>query len=122
MPEHSLVGVKIIRSSCKILQAKYLDIMYPIMICTSGSVVKYLPANARVAGDVILIPGLGRLPGIGNGNPLQYSCLKNLLDRGVCWATVQGVSKSQTQLSDYIRARAHTHYYPIGSVFLENFD
>ena len=44
-----------------------------------GAVVKNPPANAR---DVGLIPGLGRCPGVGNGNPLQYSCLENSLDRG----------------------------------------
>jgi len=46
--------------------------------------VKIPPANAR---DVSLIPELGRFPGEGNGNPLQYSCLENLMDRGVWWAT-----------------------------------
>ena len=52
--------------------------------------VKNLPANA---GDAGLIPGLGRSPGGGNGNLLQYSCLGNLMDRGAWWATVHGVSK-----------------------------
>ena len=47
-------------------------------------------------GDLGLIPGLGRFPGEGNGNPLQYSCLENPMDRGAWWATVHGVSKSQT--------------------------
>ena len=46
------------------------------------------------------IPGSGRSPGEGNGNPLQYSCLGNPMDRGAWWATVQGVIKSQIQLSD----------------------
>ena len=48
-----------------------------------------------------LIPGLGRPPGVGNGTALQYSCLKNSLDRGAWWATVNGVTKSQTQLNTY---------------------
>ena len=47
------------------------------------------------------IPGSGRSPGDGNGNPLQYSCLENPRDRGAWWATVHGVPKSQTQLSDF---------------------
>ena len=47
------------------------------------------------------IPGLGRPPGEGNGNPLQYSCLENPMDRGAWWATVHGVAKSRTRLSDY---------------------
>ena len=54
------------------------------------SVVKNLPASA---GDVGLIPGLGRSPGEGNGNPLQHSCLGNPMDRGAWWATVYGVAK-----------------------------
>ena len=45
------------------------------------------------AGDVDLIPGLGRAPGEGNGNPLQYSYLGNPMDRGAWWATVLGVAK-----------------------------
>jgi len=53
------------------------------------------------AGDQGLIPGLGRSPGEGNGNPLQYSYLENPMDRGAWWATVHGVSKSWTQLSDF---------------------
>ena len=56
--------------------------------------------NSPVSGgDAGSIPGLGRSPGEGNGNPLQYSCLGNPIDRGAGWATVHGVTKSQTQLS-----------------------
>ena len=50
------------------------------------------------AGDPGSIPGLGRSPGGGNGNPLQYSCLENPMDRGACRATVHGVTKSWTRL------------------------
>ena len=53
-------------------------------------VVKHPPTNA---GDMGLIPGLGISPGEGNGNPLQYSCLENSIDRGAWWATVHGVTK-----------------------------
>ena len=52
------------------------------------------------AGDLGLIPGLGRSPGEGNDNPLQYSCLRNAMGRGAWGATVHGVSKSWTQLRD----------------------
>ena len=52
--------------------------------------------NAGDAGDVSSIPGLGRCPGGGCGNPLHYSCLENPMDRGAWWATVHGVSKSWT--------------------------
>ena len=62
-----------------------------------GSVVKNLPANAE---DVGSIPGLGRSPGGEHGNPLQYFCLKNSMDRGAWWATVHGVTKNRTRLSD----------------------
>ena len=59
--------------------------------------VKNPPANA---GDTGLIPGWGRSPGAENGNPLQYSCLENPMDRGTWQATVHGVTKSQIRLSD----------------------
>jgi len=64
-----------------------------------GSEVK---ASASNVGDLDSIPGLGRSPGEGNGNPLQYSCLENPKDGGVWWATVHGAAKSQTRLSDLI--------------------
>ena len=59
-------------------------------------------ASACNAGDLGSIPGSGRCPGEGNGNPLQYSCLENSMDRGALWATVHGVAKSWTGLSDFI--------------------
>ena len=61
-------------------------------------VVKNPSANAGDARDVGLIPGLGRSPGEGNGNPLQYSYLEVSMDRGPWQATVHGVTKSWTQL------------------------
>ena len=63
-----------------------------------GTVVKNSPASAGIIRDMGLIPGLGRLPGEGNGNPLQYSCLENPMDRGVWRATVHGVAKSWIRL------------------------
>ena len=60
-----------------------------------GLVIKNPPASAEDPG---LIPGLERSPGVGNGKPFQYSCLKNPLDRGVWQAIVHGVTKSQTRL------------------------
>ena len=57
-------------------------------------------ASACTAGDLGSIPGSGRSPGEGNGNPLQYSCLENPMDGGAWRATVHGVAKSQTRLSD----------------------
>ena len=61
-------------------------------------VVKNLPANTGDIRDMGLIPGLGRSPGGGHGNPLQDSCLENPMDRGAWWATVYGGAKSQTRL------------------------
>ena len=61
-----------------------------------GSVVKNPPANAGYIGDTGSIPGLERSPGVGNGNPLHYSCLENSMDRGVWRATVHGMANSQT--------------------------
>ena len=55
--------------------------------------VKNLPANAGDAQDGGLIPGSGRSHGIGNGNPLQYSCVENSMNRGACQATVHGVTR-----------------------------
>ena len=63
-------------------------------------VVKNEPANAGDAKDAGLIPGLGRSPGGGNGNPLQYSCLENSMGRGAWLATVHGATKSRMLLSD----------------------
>ena len=56
--------------------------------------------NAGDTGDEGSIPGSGGSPGEGNGNSLQYSCLENSTDRGVLWATIHRVTKSQTQVSD----------------------
>ena len=58
-------------------------------------------ASACNEGDPGSIPGLGRSLGEGNGNPLQYSCLENPMDRAAWWATVHGVAKSQTRLSSH---------------------
>ena len=65
-----------------------------------------MPANA---GDTDSTPGLGRSPGGGNGNLLQYSCLENPTDRGAWWATVYGVTESQIRLNDW----AHTQRKPL---------
>ena len=67
----------------------------PAMLCGSDG-----KESACSVGDVGLIPGLGRAPGEENGNPLQYSCLENSMDRGAWRATVHRVPKSQTRLSD----------------------
>ena len=65
-------------------------------IILSALVVKNLPANEGDSTDMGSIPGLGRSPGEGNGNPVQYSCLEKSMDGGAWWATVHGVTKSRT--------------------------
>ena len=72
--------------------------MYKLQASQVVLVVKNLSANAGDLRDADLISGSGRSPGGGHGNPLQYSCLENPMDRGAWWATVYGASKSQTQL------------------------
>ena len=67
-------------------------------------VVKNPAANARDTRDVGLIPGSGRSPGGGHGDPHQDSCLANPMDKGAWWATVHRIAESQTQLK-----RLHTH-------------
>ena len=74
--------------------------IHPRIGFTGGTVVKNLPANAENSRDTGSIPGSGRFPGVGDGNPLQYSCLENSMDRGAWWAIVNRVTKSGTQLSE----------------------
>ena len=64
-------------------------------------VLKNPPASAGDLRDTGSIPGLGRFPGGGNGNPLQYSCLKNSMDRETWWVTVHRVTKSRTRLRQF---------------------
>ena len=69
----------------------------PLQPCPGGSDGKESSCNA---GDLGLIPGLGRSPGGGHGNLLQHSCLESFMDRGAWWASVYEVTQSQTRLSD----------------------
>ena len=77
-----------------------LHSVIPIRAFRLALVLKNPPDNARDLRDKGLIPGLGRVPGGEHGNPFQYSCVENPMDRGAWWAAVHGVTKSQTQLSD----------------------
>ena len=81
----------------------------------SSSVVNNPPANA---GDMGLIPGLGRSPGEGSGNPFQYSCLGNPMDRGTWWAIVHGVTKSWMDRTEHARVHSHTQAITIRKIFL----
>ena len=73
-----------------------------------GTVVKNLPANGGDTRDTGSIPGSGRSPGIGNGNPLHYSCLENSMGREAWWATDHMVTKSRTRQSKCKCMHAHT--------------
>ena len=75
----------------------YINKDFNVMGFPGGSDGKESACNTKDPG---LIPGLGRSPREGNGNPLQYSCLENSIDRGAWWATVHGVTKSQIRLGD----------------------
>ena len=82
-----------------------------------AQLVKNPPANAGDAREVSVL-GLGRSPGEGNGNLLQYSCLENPMERGAWWATVHGITKSRTQLSMCVHACTYTHRHSeIGLLF-----
>ena len=73
----------------------YIDEIYILIIWVSQvAVVKNPPASGEDTEDMDLIPGSGKFPGGGNGNPLQFSCMENPLDRGAWWATVHEVAKS----------------------------
>ena len=71
-------------------------ILWTLVKISGGTMVKNPPANAGDIRDTGSIPGLGRFPGEGNGNPLQNSCLKNPMNSGAWWATVHGVAQSRT--------------------------
>ena len=66
--------------------------------------VKYLPVRAGDTGDAVSIPGSGNSPGLRNGNPLQYSCLYNSMDRGAWWATVDGGHK-ESEMTEHIHTK-----------------
>ena len=71
-----------------------------LQLFPGDSVVKNPPANAGDARDAGSIPGLGRFPGVGNGNLLQYSCPENAMDRGARQVTVHGATKCWARLSN----------------------
>ena len=80
---------------------------------TGGTVIKNLPVNAGDTRDMGSIPGSERSPGVGNGNPLQYSCLENSMDKGDWQATVHRVSESNVTKHARTHARTHTHTHTL---------
>ena len=90
--------------------ATSLSFYIPIWASQAALVVKNPPASAGDITDKGSIPGLGRSPGGGNGNPLQYSCLENPMDRGAWWATVHGLAESdRAEASWHACMRISTH-------------
>ena len=75
---------------------------------TGGAVLKYMPANAGDSRDMGLIPGSGRSPGVGYGNPLQYSCLGNPTDRGPWQATVSSWGRKELNTTEHAGTYTHT--------------
>ena len=80
-----------------------------MVLPSGGAVIKNPPANAGDSRDVSSIPGSGRSPGRGNGNPLQYSCLENPMDRGAWWAIVHGMAKRLERTEGLARAPPTPH-------------
>ena len=89
----AICGVAQSRTRLKWLSSSSLTLLFPCVLDSKES--------ACSAGDLSSIPGLGRYPGEGNGNPLQYSCLENCMDRGAWQATVHEVVKCQTHVSPW---------------------
>ena len=83
--------------------------LYSVVIkgILGGTVVKNLPANARAAGGVGSIPGLGRSPEEGNGNPLQYFYLENPMDREAWWAIVHGIARVHSVVKSWPQLSRH---------------
>ena len=79
------------------------------IVWASQMALKNPPANAGNLKDAVLIPGSGRSPGAGHGNPLQYSCLENPMERGTWWVTFHAVTKSQRLQKRLSTHHAHTH-------------
>ena len=106
--EYNFPGITATKSDCPVFQVlwgwrqqiEYWALYEPFQGFTDDSAGKEFTCNAGDTGDDGSIPGLGRSPGGGNGNPFQYSYLENPMDGGAWWATVHGVAKSQTLLSN----------------------
>ena len=86
----------------KLLTSVLISHTRKVMVFPQSSIGKESACNA---GDPGSVPRLGRFPGVGHGNPLQYSCLENSMDRGGWWATVHGVTKSLAQMSELIHTQ-----------------
>ena len=112
-----IVGINLLISSLKLLHLyawEKLDLPFFLWGFPRELVVKNPPAHAGDIRDMGSIPGLGRSHGEGHGNPLQYFCLQNAMDRGVWPATVHRVTQSQTRLKRLSIAQYPSYNVPIG--------
>ena len=104
IPPRTLTGLPVGAVSCGLSQLFQIDEKRntPVYVVTQGfpggSVVRNPPTNVGAAGDAGLIPGSGRSPGGGNGNPFQFSCLGSPTDRGAWWTAVHRVAQNWTQM------------------------
>ena len=114
--EWSYVNMKECYAECNCMSIQLSQGLYFTTYIPGGSARK---ASACPAGDPDSIPGSGRSPGEGNSNPLRYSCLENPMDGGAWWATVHGVAKSRTRLSDFTSV-LYTVGFPGGSAGKES--
>ena len=101
--------------SPRVAESDTTERFHSLSISQLALVGKNLPANVRNTRDAGLITELGSPPGEGNGNPLQYFCLGNPLDRGAWWATVLGATKSQTRLGDFNFSISPHSLIPVGT-------
>ena len=109
IPSNSLLEVVYVCLYTKPWHSENTSAIYILLlwIPSSYGIIRGFPGSSEVkvsacnVGDPGSIPGSGRSPGEGNGNPLQYSCLENPMDRGTWWATVHGVAESRARLSDF---------------------
>ena len=85
--------------------------MKPVLDLRDSLVAQTVKRLSATRETRVRSPGLGRSPGEGNGNPLQYSCLETSMDGGAWWATVHGVAKIQTRLSDFTIPFTFTFQY-----------
>ena len=98
-------------SSSSVTSVSFNSYLYKGRASQVAIVVKNPPANAGDSREAGSIPGLGRSPGVGNGNPLQYSCLENSTDRGAWWDMVHGLVKSQAWLSTHSTHKTTTYLF-----------
>ena len=106
--------------SCHFLEfGSFLFLCYVIFFnYSSGSAVKNLPSVQETQRDLGSFPGSGRSPGGGHGNPLEYSCLENPMNRRAWWATVREVIKSRTQLSVHVETEFSCRFLHPNQVYL----